>query len=198
MNLCEEENQIHNTTTQLPGATLLCPDQYCTCSQVCAVTTRAGATKSPQSPVKPLRCLDLKKGLQLTSAELRREQRSDPDLQTWREYALHGHPVGSKQNYRFQMKRGLLYLVVNDKGESSSQVVEKRNRMDYVINQDGRPRTYHANLLRLYRERKVTPEDEASVAVVEEEDHDDELPQVELPQLPQLQQRCRNQPNPIY
>ncbi|KAK3890978.1 hypothetical protein Pcinc_005145 [Petrolisthes cinctipes] len=175
----------------IPGATLLCPDQNCTCSQVCAVTTRAGATKSPQSPVKSLRCLDLKKGLQLTSAELRREQRSDPDLQKWREYALHGHPVGSKQNYRFQMKRGLLYRVVDDKASGVKShnklllqwkgpygVVEKRNRMDYVINQDGHPRTYHAILLRLYRKRKVTPEDEASVAVVEEEDHDDELPQV--------------------
>ncbi|KAK4312020.1 hypothetical protein Pmani_016513 [Petrolisthes manimaculis] len=243
VNLCEIENQIHNTTTQQPGATLLCPDQNCTCSQVCAVTTRAGATKSPQSPVKPLRCLDLKKGLQLASAELRREQRSDPDHQKWREYALHGHPVGSKQNYRFQMKRGLLYRVVDDKGESSSQLVlpksvrlavmevahegllgghfginktvskikgnfawpgmfseirrfcQSCDRCQRVVSRDGHSRTYHANLLQLYRERKVTPEDEASVAVVEEEDHDDELPQVELPQL---RQRCRNQPNSIY
>lgn len=53
-------------------------------------------------------------------------------------------------------------------------VVDKQNRMDYVMDQDGHRRIYHANLLR--REREVIPEDEASVAVVEEEDHDDELP----------------------
>ncbi|KAK3894947.1 hypothetical protein Pcinc_001304 [Petrolisthes cinctipes] len=57
--------------------------------------------------------------------------------------------------------------------------------MDYVINQDGHGRTYHANVLQLYREREVTWEDEALVAVVEEEVHDDELPQVVLPQLHQ-------------
>lgn len=39
----------------IPGATSLCLDQNCFCSQVCVVATRAGASKSPQSPVKPLR-----------------------------------------------------------------------------------------------------------------------------------------------
>lgn len=59
----------------------------------------------------------------MTSAELRREQQSDPDLQKWRECALHGHPIGSKQNYRFQMKCGLLYRVFDDKGDNISQLV---------------------------------------------------------------------------
>ncbi|KAK3865655.1 hypothetical protein Pcinc_028749 [Petrolisthes cinctipes] len=104
------------------GVSSLCPDHNCTCSQECAVTTRAGADKSPDRHVKPLRCLDFKKGLQFTSVELRREQQSDSDLQRWREYALHGHYVGSKQKFRFQMKQGLLYRVFDKKGESTSRL----------------------------------------------------------------------------
>lgn len=107
----------------IPGSTSLCQDRKCTCFQACAVTTRAGAQRTPDQPVKPLRCLDLKKGLQLTTAELRREQLCDPSLKKWREYALHGHPVGRTQNCRFQNKRGLLYRMWDCQGERITQLV---------------------------------------------------------------------------
>ncbi|KAK3889735.1 hypothetical protein Pcinc_006300 [Petrolisthes cinctipes] len=64
------------------------------------------------------------------------------------------------------------------------EVVEKRNRMDYVIDQDGKRRIYHANLLRRYIDRGEDV-DQVSIAVVEEDDQDEGLPKVELPNLHQ-------------
>ncbi|KAK3888857.1 hypothetical protein Pcinc_007123 [Petrolisthes cinctipes] len=257
----------------IPGSTSLCHDKKCNCFQAYAVTTRAGARRTPDQPVKPLRCLDLKRELQVTTGELRREQLYDPSLKKWREYALHGHPVGHTQNCRFQSKRGLLYRMLDCQGERITQlvlpksvrtavmkvahegllgghfgvgktnnkikehfawpgmhveirrfcqscdrcqrvfpkgkvgkvplgewqgpyeVVEKRNRMDYVIDQDGKRRIYHANLLRRYIDRGEDV-DQVSIAVVEEDDQDEGLPRVELPNLHQQEGVSDVQVNP--
>ncbi|KAK3888653.1 hypothetical protein Pcinc_007378 [Petrolisthes cinctipes] len=162
-------------TGNIPGSTSLCHDKKCNCSQACAVTTRAGARRTPDQPVKPLRCLDLKRELQVTTGELRREQLCDPSLKKWREYALHGHPVGHTQNCRFQSKRGLLYRMLDC--------------------QDGKRRIYHANLLRRYIDRGENV-DQVSIAVVEEDDQDEGLPRVKLPNLHQHEGASDVQVNP--
>lgn len=117
----------------VPGAVSLCKDGNCTCSQACAVTTRAGARRSPDQPITPLKCLDLKSGLRLTTAELRKEQMSDPSLKKWRGNALHGLPVGRKQSCNFQITRGLLYRVVKLQGEDISQLVLPKPVREAVI-----------------------------------------------------------------
>ncbi|KAK3888208.1 hypothetical protein Pcinc_007739 [Petrolisthes cinctipes] len=82
------------------------------------------------------------------------------------------------------------------------EVVEKRNRMDYVtvyvdyvIDQDGKRRIYHANLLRRYIDRGEDV-DQVSIAVVEEDDQDEGLPRVELPNLHQQEGVSDVQVNP--
>ncbi|KAK3879818.1 hypothetical protein Pcinc_015659 [Petrolisthes cinctipes] len=177
----------------IPGSTSLCHDKKCNCFQAYAVTTRAGARRTPDQPVKPLRCLDLKRELQVTTGELRREQLCDPSLKKWREYALHGHPVGHTQNCRFQSKRGLLYRMLDCQGERITQLVLPK--MDYVIDQDGKRRIYHANLLRRYIDRGEDV-DQVSIAVVEEDDQDEGLPRVELPNLHQQEGVSDVQVNP--
>lgn len=92
--------------------------------------------------------------------------------------------VGDKVLFHLPTSQNELLLL----WQGPYEVVEKRNRIDYVINQDGSQRIYHANLLKLYVERGRAPEHEVSVVVVDvSEDcyNDDKFPEVMLPQLQQ-------------